>query len=69
MSDRDQAQPTRRRLFAGAGAVGALAAVAAVLPGKSKPVAAAPAAPVADASKTGYQATAHVMRYYRTTRV
>ena len=61
---------SRRRLFAGAGTAGALAAVAAALPLLP------PATPVAaDAPKAapdaggGYQLTAHVQRYYQTARV
>jgi cysteine synthase len=60
---------SRRRLFAGAGTVGALAAVAAVLPAapQVQPVAATPQ-PEPEA-KDGYQETAHVLRYYQTARV
>ncbi len=59
---------SRRTLFAGAGAAGALAAAASVLPlgQKAAPVAAAGAAPEA---ATGYQLTSHVQRYYQTARV
>ena len=60
----------RRRVFAGAGAAGALAVVAAVVPRE-------PAAPVAAAARTkpspdadgGYRLTAHVQRYYETAKV
>lgn len=61
---------SRRRLFAGAGTVGALAAVAAVLPSSREaqpPVAEAPEAQ--PDAKDGYQETAHVLRYYQTARV
>ena len=59
---------SRRRLFAGAGAVGAVAAAAAVLPlSKTLGTAVAEQAPVAD--KAGYQLTEHVKRYYQTARV
>jgi hypothetical protein len=60
---------SRRVVFAGAGAVGALAAVAVVLPdAASVPVSAA--AEPRDADGHGrYQATAHVRRYYQTARV
>ncbi len=68
-SDKTLAAPlSRRRVFAGAGAVGALAAAAAVLPlAKSGgPVAAsAKSAP----TEGGYQLTEHVQRYYQTARV
>jgi hypothetical protein len=60
----------RRHVFAGAGAVGALAAAAAVLPlaktaAPDEKTAAAPA----DGGKGGYQLTEHVLRYYQTARV
>jgi hypothetical protein len=58
---------SRRTLFAGAGTAGALAAVAAVLPGKQADEALAAASP-ADASP-GYRLTEHVKRYYQTARV
>ena len=61
---------TRRRVFAGAGTVGALAAAAAVLP-LGKPAADhASAEPKAAPDTTGgYQLTEHVKRYYETTKV
>lgn len=58
----------RRGLLIGAGAAGAAVLAARALPG------AAPVAPTALAAKTavdasgGYQVTAHVLRYYETTR-
>jgi len=59
----------RRSLFAGAGAVGALAAAAAVLPRVQptpQPLAdATPAAP----DQAGYQLTEHVKQYYATARL
>jgi hypothetical protein len=58
----------RRALFAGAGAVGALAATAAVLPlVQPAPETVALAKPVAPDG--GYQLTEHVERYYQTARV
>jgi hypothetical protein len=59
---------SRRTVFAGAGAVGALATVAAVLPATR---AAAPVAQagLAAADAGGYQLTEHVQRYYQTARV
>jgi len=61
---------TRRRVFAGVGTAGALAAVAAMLPGQTTaptPVAALPKpAPDTDG---GYQLTEHVRRYYQTAKV
>lgn len=61
---------TRRRVFAGAGAVGALAAVAVVLPKADEP--AAPVAaqpPAAPEQGGGYRVTQHVLQYYQTARV
>jgi len=56
----------RRTVFAGAGAAGALAAVA-VVPGPAKvPVA---TAEVKSDPAGGYQLTDHVKRYYATARV
>lgn len=60
---------SRRRLFAGAGTAGALAAVATVVP-----MAPSPEPPVAEAKPAparggGYAATAHVQHYYKTARV
>ena len=61
---------SRRRLFAGAGTAGALAAVAVVLPLQREA-----AVVVDDAAKSvaekgaGYQLTAHVQRYYQTAKV
>ncbi|MFZ2648469.1 MAG: formate dehydrogenase [Burkholderiaceae bacterium] len=59
---------SRRIVFAGAGTAGALAAAAALLPGK--PVAVSVAKHVADVDKpAGYQETPHVLHYYRTARI
>ena len=59
---------SRRRLFAGAGAAGAVAAAAAALPlVKSAAPAVAQALPTA--REGGYQLTEHVARYYETARV
>ena len=61
---------SRRRLFAGAGTAGALAAVASVLPQQREAVVAAvaPAKPAPEAGG-GYQLTAHVQRYSQTTKI
>lgn len=61
---------SRRRLFAGAGTAGALAAAATVLPlsRTPEPVAEAQAKPAPEAGG-GYQLTAHVQHYYRTAKV
>jgi hypothetical protein len=60
---------SRRHVFAGAGTAGALAVAAAALPlaGEADKVAAAPKA--VPEKGGGYQETAHVLRYYQTTRV
>jgi hypothetical protein len=60
---------SRRRLFAGAGTVGALAAVAAVLPAAREVQPVAAAREPQPQAKDGYQETAHVLRYYQTARV
>lgn len=71
MSDPKSDRLSRRRLFAGAGTAGALAAVAVALPAL-KP---AEDAAVATSPKPtpdrggGYQVTQHVLDYYRTTRI
>lgn len=60
---------SRRRWFAGAGTVGAVAAVAAVLPATGLiPKDAAPSDP-ARPEPSGYRLSAHVQRYYQTTRL
>lgn len=60
---------SRRRVFAGAGTVGALAAVAAALPLQPAPAPVA-AQPKPKAEPTGgYQLTEHVQRYYQTAKV
>jgi hypothetical protein len=69
MSESKTPKLSRRRLFAGAGTAGALAAAAVTLP------LVRPAEPVVGAAKRapdkggGYQVTQHVLDYYRTTRV
>lgn len=70
MSKTPSPQLSRRRVFAGAGTVGALAAAAVVLP-LAKPDsehAAAETKPAAD-TDGGYRLTEHVKRYYQTTKV
>lgn len=68
-SESKSADPTRRRLFAGAGAAGAAAALVAVLPRQPEPPAVATAAPDAPAQGGGYRLSEHVQRYYQTARV
>ena len=60
---------TRRRVFAGAGTAGALAAAAAVLPLSKSAAPVLAALPAAAADAGGYQLTEHVQRYYQTARV
>ena len=59
----------RRTVFAGVGAAGALAAVAAALPVRKEEAQPAPAQAQADSTDSGYQLTEHVRRYYQTARV
>ncbi|MEY4748406.1 MAG: hypothetical protein RIQ60_620 [Pseudomonadota bacterium] len=60
---------SRRTLFAGAGAAGAVATLAAVLPRAPQvPVVAEVLKPTLDTSG-GYQLTEHVQRYYQTAKV
>ena len=59
----------RRKLFAAGGTVGALAAVAAALPLVRQEAAPVAANPETGSSEEGYRVTAHVLRYYETTRV
>ena len=68
-----QDRPTpvsRRRLFAGAGTAGALAAAAVALP-LARKEAAPESTPLPDAPEKGggYRLSEHVLRYYQTTRV
>lgn len=68
MSKTPDTRLTRRRVFAGAGTAGALAAAAAVLPLDKPTALAASAAPPSDADGR-YQLTQHVLRYYQTAKV
>jgi hypothetical protein len=65
----DTSQVSRRRLFAGAGTVGALAAAATVLPSMTASQAAPEVAKKAPANGGGYSLSEHVKRYYKTTLV
>lgn len=69
MSKTANSQLTRRRVFAGAGTAGALAAAAALLPRTPAEVQASAAPPTGADEKGGYQVTEHVLRYYQTARV
>jgi hypothetical protein len=66
----DSSQPglSRRRWFAGAGTVGAVAAVAAALPATGL-VARDAASAEPPEPGSGYRLTEHVRRYYQTTRI
>ncbi len=70
MTQTPQSNLSRRRLFAGASTVGAVAAVTAVLPGlpTADTTANAELRP-APAKGGGYTVSEHVKRYYQTTRV
>ncbi len=67
MSESQRPLIDRRRVFAGVGTAGAVAAVATVLPA-IKPSEPEVVAKTIDASG-GYQLTEHVKRYYETTRI
>lgn len=61
---------SRRRVFAGAGTAGALAAAAVALPlAQREPESAAADVGSADDADGRYRLTAHVQRYYQTTKV
>ncbi len=60
---------SRRRLFAGAGTVGALAAAASVLPLSRPEEAAVAQAEPAGEAPGGYRVTEHIQHYYQTARV
>jgi hypothetical protein len=68
-SQDDKATLSRRRLFAGAGAAGAVAGVAALVSRAPEPQPEPVAALPAPEAGGGYQLTEHVKRYYQTTRV
>ncbi|PZP32090.1 MAG: formate dehydrogenase [Roseateles depolymerans] len=69
MSESKQQQLSRRRLFAGAGAAGALAGAAMLIPrGEAVQEVAQAAKPTPEAGN-GYQLTDHVKRYYQTAKV
>lgn len=60
---------SRRTLFAGAGTAGALAAAASLLPAARSPEPEPPVVRTPPERGGGYQLSAHVRRYYQTTRV
>ncbi|HWH82826.1 MAG TPA: hypothetical protein VNU71_11385, partial [Burkholderiaceae bacterium] len=61
----------RRALLAGAGAAGAALVAAKMMPAvlPAEPVAAVVAKPAVGATAAGYRLSAHVQRYYETTRI
>ncbi|MFM8766484.1 MAG: formate dehydrogenase [Rubrivivax sp.] len=65
----EHGQLSRRTLFAGAGAVGALAATAVVLRESSLPPQAQAASPEGEPHEGRYRLSAHVLRYDQTARV
>lgn len=70
MKQDDSQTLSRRRVFAGAGTAGALAAAAAVLPlARPGDEAAARADSQAGEADGRYQETAHVLHYYQTAKV
>ena len=58
---------SRRTLFAGAGAAGAVAAAATLLPGVARQAEPGPEAKKPPARGGGYHVTDHVKRYYQST--
>jgi hypothetical protein len=64
-----QSKLSRRMLFAGAGAAGAVAATATLLPGVVQRTESAPPSKEPPARGGGYQLTEHVKRYYKSTLV
>lgn len=60
---------SRRRIFAGAGTVGALAAAAVALPALRQAEPEARATETASVAGDGYRLTPHVLRYYQTARI
>lgn len=64
-----QPKPSRRGFFFGAAATGAVAAVAAALPGVQVPEATLQEPKPAPEKGGGYSLSDHVKRYYSTTRI
>lgn len=62
-------QLSRRTLFAGAGAAGAVAAVAGLLSTPRSPVETEALAPDAPKAGGGYRLSEHIKQYYQTTRL
>jgi hypothetical protein len=68
-SDSDQVSVSRRKLFGTATTLGAVAAVASIMPGVQGSDAAMPEAKPAPKRGGGYVLSEHVKRYYKTTLV
>lgn len=69
MSKMQSPQVSRRRFIAGLGSAGAVTVASTVLP-PQRPVPRADSPPGdAQAPRSGYQLTRHVLRYYQTARV
>ncbi|MDP3702623.1 MAG: formate dehydrogenase [Hylemonella sp.] len=64
-----QGKLSRRTLFAGAGAAGAVAAVASLMTAAKPTEQAAPEPKAAPAKGGGYHLSEHVKHYYQTTRI
>jgi len=64
-----QGKLSRRKLFAGAGTVGAIAAVATVMPSVKSVEPAAQDARPAPSKGGGYHMSEHIKRYFKTTLV
>ncbi|ODV09366.1 MAG: hypothetical protein ABT20_11130 [Rubrivivax sp. SCN 70-15] len=69
MKEKSSSSVSRRVVFAGAGVAGAMAATAAMLPRAPQAVAAAVPPEGLLPQSAGYQASAHVLRYYDTAKV
>lgn len=69
MSKTERTQLSRRRLFAGVGTAGALAATATALPLLREAGPAEPVARTLPQPGDGYRLTEHVLQYYRTAKV
>lgn len=69
MKDKSSSSVSRRVVFAGAGVAGAMAAAASMLPRAPRAVAAAAPPKALPPQSAGYQASAHVLRYYDSAKV
>jgi hypothetical protein len=68
MKEKSSSSVSRRVVFAGAGVAGAMAAAASMLP-RAPQVVAAAAPKALPPQSAGYQASAHVLRYYDSAKV